>query len=105
MRPFVGVRYIPVTDEVQATYKLPIDYGVLVSKGSKDNPGVLPGSPAEGAGIKEGDIITEIDGKSINKDEDFALIIRNKKVGDTISIKILRDGKEIMIYLVLGQAN
>ncbi len=105
VRPFVGVRYTVITEELKNEKDLPTDTGILVVKGSgKDDYAVAPGSPAETAGIKEGDIITEIDGKKITKDEDFALIIRNKKVGDMIAIKILRNSTEKTIYLILGQA-
>lgn len=105
VRPFVGIRYAVVTPELKSEMDLPVDSGILVVRGSgKDDFAVSPGSPAETAGIKEGDIITEISGKSITKDEDFALIIRNKKVGDMISIKLLRNNTEKTIYLILGQA-
>lgn len=105
VRPFVGVRYVVITEELKLSKDLPVDSGILIIAGSgKDDRAISPGSPAETAGLKEGDIITEIVGKKITKDEDFALIIRNKKVGDMISIKFLRNNVEQTVFLILGQA-
>lgn len=105
VRPFFGVRYVVITEELKLSKDLPVDSGILIVAGSgKTDYAVAPGSPAETAGIKEGDIITEIDDKKITKDEDFALIIRNKKVGDMISIKFLRNNVEQTVFLILGQA-
>lgn len=105
VRPFVGVRYAVITEELKLAKDLPVDSGILIVAGSgKEDWAISPGSPAETAGLKEGDIITEIAGKKITKDEDFALIIRNKKVGDMISIKFLRNNVEQTVFLILGQA-
>ncbi len=105
VRPYVGVRYVVINEALQLARDLPVAYGILVVKGDGENDfAVVPGSPAEKSGILEGDIITMIDNKTISRDEDFALIIRNKKVGDTIAIKLLRNKVEKVIYLVLGEA-
>ncbi len=58
---------------------------------------VMVGSGAEKAGIEKGDIITEIDGIKIGEDESTSLVnvINKKKIGDTIEVKIWRDGQEL----------
>ncbi|MCC6323758.1 trypsin-like peptidase domain-containing protein [Candidatus Nomurabacteria bacterium] len=104
-RPYVGIRYVAITEELKVDRDLPVGYGILIVKGSgKDEFAVIPGSPAELFGILEGDIIIQVDGQTITRDEDFAYVIRNKKVGDTIMIKLLRNKTEKIIYLVLGEA-
>lgn len=104
-RPFIGIRYTVITKELQLKRDLPVSSGILIVKGSgEDEFAIMPGSPAEKAGIREGDIITQINNQTITKDEDFALIVRNKKVGDIISMKILRKGVEVYTYVVLGEA-
>lgn len=104
-RPFVGIRYSVITKELQLDRDLPVSSGILIVKGSgEDSFAVMPGSPAEKAGIREGDIITQINNQMITKDADFALLIRNKKVGDVMSMKILRNGVEVYAYVVLGEA-
>jgi serine protease Do len=95
VRPYLGVRYVAITPRVKATNNLPVDYGVIVGRGqSVGEPAVVPGSPAAKAGIKENDIILEIDGVKLNEDHNLASLIRRKKAGDTVSLKILRNGSE-----------
>ncbi|MBI2474743.1 MAG: trypsin-like peptidase domain-containing protein [Candidatus Taylorbacteria bacterium] len=94
VRPYLGVRYVPITTEVKTEQGLDADYGVLVKSGLEDEPAVLKGSPADKAGIKAGDIILDIDGNKLDKDRSLAKMIRDRKVGDTVTLKVLRDGKE-----------
>lgn len=60
-------------------------------------------SAAEKAGLKKGDIITQIDDKKINDAEDVSKAVRSHKPGDKININILRDGKEQKLTAVLGR--
>jgi serine protease Do len=95
IRPYLGVRYMIINDQVQERYDLNIDYGAYIIGGEiEDHPAVLPASPAEKAGIKKGDIILEFDGEKIDKDTTLAKLIRNKKVGDSVAVKYLSNGKE-----------
>lgn len=103
-RPYLGVRYLPINKEVQEKYNLSVDYGVLVLEGPDGEPASSPGSPAERSGIKSGDVILSIDGKIINENENFAFIIRNKKVGSIIKLSIMRDKEVLTIYALLDKA-
>jgi len=101
---FLGVRYVLVTKAIAETNKLPVDYGALITKGDNpDEPAVTPGSAADKAGIKENDIILEINGTKINEDNPLAKLISKYRPGDTVNLKILRDGKEIIVSVVLGE--
>lgn len=105
VRPYVGIRYIDVNSVVKAKYNLSVDYGVLVQRGTNQNDvAVISGSPADKAGIIEGDVVLEVDGVKIGEDKDFAYAIRSKKIGDTIKMKILSSGVEKNISLKLAQA-
>lgn len=105
IRPYVGIRYIPITEIVKAKYSLSVNYGILIKKGKDDTePAVLSGSPAEKAGVKEGDIILEVDGIKINSSNDFASLVRNKKVGDAVVFKILSNEGERMSIVKLEQS-
>ena len=83
--------------------KLPFDYGALVSKGTDGEAAVVSGSPADNAGIKEGDIILEFGSKLVNKEHQLAPLIVLYSVGDSISLKVWRDGKTITLQVILAE--
>jgi len=92
-RPYLGVRYTEINERVQELHNLPIAYGALVSSGdAAEDAAVLPGSPADEAGIIENDIITAVDGQSL-ADRSLASILRDKAVGDSMIVDLLRQGE------------
>lgn len=100
--PYLGVRYAIVTPEIQKENNLPYEYGALVIRGQKiTDLAVIPGSPADKAGILENDIILEIDGAKIDSENQLGDSIGTKRVGDTITLKIFRknETKEVKITL------
>ncbi len=101
--PFLGVRYVLVDENVKSQYKLPVDYGALVLRGSNGEPFVTAGSAAEKAGIKEKDIILEFNGEKITKINSMSKIIAKYNPGDKITLKVLRAEKEINIEATLGE--
>lgn len=101
--PFLGVRYLLIDDRVKEEYDLPVDYGALVIKGAKGEPAVTSGSAAEKAGIKEKDIVLQINEEKITSNNSMALIIQKYNVGDKITLKVLRAGEEINIDAILGE--
>ena len=101
--PFLGVRYVLVGDQVKQEYNLSVDYGALVLKGSNGEPAVTSGSAAEEAGIKENDVILEIDGEKITTDNSMAKIIQKYNAGEKIILHILRNGEEKNIEATLGE--
>ncbi|MBU4210459.1 trypsin-like peptidase domain-containing protein [Patescibacteria group bacterium] len=87
-RPYLGVVYRVISKKAALLNEVP--QGVYVQE-------VLEGSPAEKGGIEVEDIIVEIDGKKLDdEDEKTSLvnIINSKKIGDTVKIKVWRDGEE-----------
>lgn len=102
---YLGVRYIPVTKALKEKNQLSVDYGVLVLRGQDQTElAVLPGSPADKAGIKENDIILEVDGQKINEDNDLRSYVAKKQPNDKITLKIQRAGEEIVIDVTLEEA-
>jgi len=86
VRPWIGVSYMPVTQEFKEYFDLPTTEGVVVRD-------VIEGSPAARAGVRRGDLIVEIDRKQIKEADDLKNEILKRKVGDTVSLLIYR-GKE-----------
>ena len=64
---------------------------------------VVPGSAADKAGLKNGDIILAADGQKIDKDHSLAKIVQAKKPGDKIVLKILRSKQELTLPAILGE--
>ncbi len=105
VRPYLGVRYVAINSELKDKNGLSVDYGVLVQRGaSASDLAVIPGSPADKAGIVENDIILEVDGKKIDDNNSLASIIRQKTVGQVINLKILHKGDEKTVPVTLEAA-
>jgi len=98
---YLGVRYALINAQIKENKKLSVDYGALIAKGSKGETAVMPSSPAEKVGLKEGDIILEFNGAKITQDNTLASLINSRRAGEKITLKILRDGKTMDIQVVL----
>jgi len=108
VRPYLGVRYIMITEELKKKNNLSVDYGALVVRGeTAQDLAVIPGSPADKAGIVENDIILEVDGVKLEKGVSLASLIRQKQIGQTIKLKIWHKGaeKEVMVKLEKAPKN
>jgi hypothetical protein len=63
---------------------------------------IRPGSPAEAAGIRRGDVLVKFDGKPVTTVQDFTLALREKRPGDVVTVIVLRDGEEVTATVKLG---
>ena len=105
VRPYLGVRYVAIDATMKEKNQLSVDYGVLVKGGaSADELAVIPGSPANKAGIVENDIILSINGVKLNEDNNLSSIIRQKKIGDTVTLRVLSKGFEKNVSVTLEAA-
>lgn len=93
-RPVIGIAGRAVTEQDAKAYNLKV--GIYVSSMTADSPAYM-------AGVKIGDIITECEGKKVETVEELNEIKNKHKVGDTITLKVYRQGKTIDIRLVLGE--
>lgn len=94
-KPFLGVRYTHISKDVAILNEVP--QGELVRE-------VVTGSAADKAGLEVGDIINEFDGQKLTEDNQLTTLIRAKKVGDMIKVKIYRDKKSLDLNITLGEA-
>ena len=62
---------------------------------------ILPGSPAQKAGLRGGDIITALDGTPINSPDELIVAVRSRNVGDVVRLTYLRDGSQKTVSLTL----
>lgn len=102
IRPYLGVRYVPLTKTFAAANDLKVSEGAYIATG--DQPGVIPGGPADKAGLKEGDIITHVAGTKIDDKNSLTALIGRHKVGDKIELTILRGEKEEKVQATLEEA-
>jgi S1-C subfamily serine protease len=105
-RPWIGIRYETIDLQLQQQLKLPVAQGAYVSGGQDasgvDQPAVVAGSPADKAGVKEGDIVTTIEGQAIDGDHPLDAVLTQFAPGRTVTLGINRDGKTIELQLTLG---
>ena len=102
--PFLGVRYVVINQEIAKKNNLSVDSGVLIVKGNNPSElAITPNSPADRVGLKENDIILEIDGKKITEENSLGQEIRNHQPGDKVKLKVLSGGKEKIITVTLEE--
>lgn len=100
--PFLGVKYIPITKELQKKYQLPVNFGALLAPMGLEKP-IVPKSPAEKAGLKEGDIILEVAKEKIVLKNPLEEILQKFQVDDEIELKILRGKKQLKLKAKLEE--
>lgn len=104
IKPFIGIMYVAINEKFKEVYKLSIDHGVLVIRGHvPGDSAVIKESPASKAGIKENDIILEVDGEKLGPKKDLMDIVQSHKVGDKLKLKVLRDKDEFETELELAE--
>jgi serine protease Do len=95
-RGWLGVNIQEVTPELAKSFALKDNKGALVSQ-------VVPNSPAEKAGIEQGDVILQFDGKEVSDSKELPRIVASTPVGKSVTVKIARDGKVTDRQVKLGE--
>ncbi len=130
-RPWLGVRFETIDPTVKQAAGLPVDNGAwipsaaaLSGNGAQDNgaqgqdpfaqgqdpfgqaanaqPAIVPGGPAESAGLKAGDIITAINGQALDAQHPLDLVMSQLAPGQTATLTVLRDGQTLTLDVTLG---
>lgn len=95
-RAVLGVSYLPIDASVAEEYKLSVTSGAYL-----ENDSVKSGSAGEKAGLKSGDVITKVNEVEIGKAGSLSTLVGEYKVGDTIALTVIRDGKEMTLNTTL----
>jgi len=95
-RAYLGIRYVTITPEVAGANGLSIDWGVYVK-------GVDSGSPAEKAGLRTGDIITDIGPDKISADLSYTNALLHHQPGEPVTLKVWRSNKTLSLEVTFGE--
>jgi Do/DeqQ family serine protease len=90
VRPWLGARTQGVTADVAKSLGQTAPRGVLVAD-------IWPGAAADRAGLKKGDVILAVDGEAVNDETGVSYYFGNHRNGQTIALKVLRDGRELTV--------
>jgi S1-C subfamily serine protease len=105
-RPWIGIRYQAITPTLVKERTLPIDHGALVGPGQDQTgaslPAISPDSPASKAGIKDGDVVTSIEGMTIDTEHPLDSIITRFAPGRTVTVEVYRGGSTVKLQVTLG---
>ena len=96
VRGYLGILPQDITPDFAQEFKLPDQNGALVGD-------VEAGTPAQAAGIKSGDVITEINGKKVTDANSLRLTVSDLAPGTRVSVKLIRDGHEKTVTVALAE--
>src|SRR5262245_10756527 len=97
-RGWLGVTIQPLSPELAKTFGVTGKDGALVSS-------VADGSPAAQAGVRQGDVIVEYDGHQVGRSADLSRMVAATAVGKRVTMKVVRDGKEIPLSPTIARLN
>jgi serine protease Do len=96
VRGWLGVSIQPMTSELAKTFGISETSGALVSD-------VTESSPAQKAGLKQGDVIVRYDGRPVGRIGDLPRAVAETPVGRTVQLEVLRDGKKMTLSVTVAQ--
>jgi serine protease Do len=105
-RPYIGIRYEEIDLQVKAEKHLSVDQGALIGPGTDASgnslPAITAGSPADKAGLKDGDVVVSIEDQVIDKEHPLDAVLAAYAPGQTIQVHILRGTQSLTIAVTLG---
>lgn len=96
-RTYLGVAYRLIDERFAYVYNLPVQKGAYLPPSENAQSSIIKDSPADKAGLKEKDIITKIDDSEIDQKNSLVSILGKYKVGDVVTLTVLRDGETITV--------
>lgn len=103
VRPYLGVRYVLLTKALADQNKLPVENGAWIQKGTDGSAAVVQDSPADKAGLVDGDIIVSLNGTSIDAEHSLTGLLSTFNPGDTVTLKVNHQGTTKDVKITLEQ--
>ena len=104
-RPYLGVVYVMLTDDIAQEYNLGVTRGAYIPKAADmGSQTILKDGPAAAADIQEGDIITKVDGEKKKKKSSLLSVLSKHKAGDNVELTIVRGSDTKTVNVKLGVA-
>ena len=98
----MGIQYIKLDKKLQKQYSLPVDYGALVIRDHRPNSvAIVPNSPAARAGIKENDIVLELNGEKIS--DELQDMLQKFSVESEVELTVLRKSEQMKVKVKLEE--
>jgi S1-C subfamily serine protease len=94
---YLGVQYIPLSPAIAAQLGVNQQKGVVIT-------GVVPGSPAQKAGLAQRDVVTQVDGQDLTGESDLARVVDQHKPGDKVTLTVISGGSEKKVDVTLEAA-
>lgn len=95
-RPYLGINSQPITPDIAAAYRLPVQWGAYVTL-------VGSGTPAARAGLQQGDIITRVGDIALDAEHSYTNALFAYKPGDQVKLEVVRNGKTLELQVTLGE--
>ena len=93
--PYLGISYQPISPDIAAAYNLPAQWGAYITK-------VTANSPASGANLQTGDIITAINGTALDESHTYLNTLFSYKPGEQVTLDLIRNSQTMQVKVTLG---
>ncbi len=103
-RPYLGIRYLELTDDYANQLGIDQKRGAYIMPSTNGQAAILPGSPAEKAGLKEKDVIVKVGSDTVDENNSLTSLLQKRAVGESVDLTIIRDGQEQKIKATLEAA-
>lgn len=104
-RPYLGVRYISLTDDVAYYYNLETKRGAYIAPNQGGASSIISDSPAAKAGLKEKDIITHVNGTAVDEKNSLVSVLGRFAVGDEVELTVVRNKDTLKLKVKLEAAD
>jgi S1-C subfamily serine protease len=101
-RPYIGVRFQTIDRQLKEEANLPVDSGAYVSSGGGTEDPITADSPAEKAGLRDGDIILRVEGITLDREHPLDAVLVRFSPGDQVTLDVLRNGTSLQVKVILG---